>query len=109
MFSDQNPVHTSLSPQTCHIHLTPFIIGNSMYSLPTQDNDPYMTAPPFKTFSFQKNIYYCMCLTLCTVTRRKPLCFGRSVRTKYSKKKKGKGHPCTGTEALYRPYGPWEE
>jgi len=19
---------------------------------------------------------------------------------------KGKGHPCTGTEALYRPYGP---
>jgi len=20
--------------------------------------------------------------------------------------KKGKGHPCTGTEALYRPYGP---
>jgi len=23
--------------------------------------------------------------------------------------KKGKGHPCTGTEALYRPYGPYEE
>jgi hypothetical protein len=22
------------------------------------------------------------------------------------KGKKGKGHPCTGTEALYRPYGP---
>ena len=22
------------------------------------------------------------------------------------KKGKGKGHPCTGTEALYRPYGP---
>ena len=21
-------------------------------------------------------------------------------------RKKGKGHPCTGTEALYRPYGP---
>ena len=21
-------------------------------------------------------------------------------------KVKGKGHPCTGTEALYRPYGP---
>jgi len=21
-------------------------------------------------------------------------------------KGKGKGHPCTGTEALYRPYGP---
>jgi len=21
-------------------------------------------------------------------------------------KKKGKGHPCTGTEVLYRPYGP---
>ena len=21
-------------------------------------------------------------------------------------KDKGKGHPCTGTEALYRPYGP---
>ena len=20
--------------------------------------------------------------------------------------RKGKGHPCTGTEALYRPYGP---
>ena len=20
--------------------------------------------------------------------------------------KKGKGHPCTGTEALYKPYGP---
>ena len=27
----------------------------------------------------------------------------------YSKKCKGKGHPCTGTEALYRPYGPWGE
>jgi len=29
---------------------------------------------------------------------------------RYSKNKKkvgkGKGHPCTGTEALYRPYGP---
>jgi hypothetical protein len=24
-------------------------------------------------------------------------------------KKKGKGHPCTGTEALYRPYGPQEK
>jgi len=24
-------------------------------------------------------------------------------------KKKGKGHPCTGTEALYRPYGPYGE
>ena len=24
----------------------------------------------------------------------------------YSGKCKGKGHPCTGTEALYRPYGP---
>ena len=23
------------------------------------------------------------------------------------KKKKGKGHPCTGTEALYNAYGPW--
>jgi len=22
------------------------------------------------------------------------------------KKGKGKGHPCTGTETLYRPYGP---
>jgi len=22
---------------------------------------------------------------------------------------KGKVHPCTGTEALYRPYGPWGE
>jgi len=22
---------------------------------------------------------------------------------------KGKGHPCTGTEAMYRPYGPWGE
>jgi len=21
----------------------------------------------------------------------------------------GKGHPCTGTEALYRPYGPYGE
>ena len=29
--------------------------------------------------------------------------------TKHGKvvhKGKGKGHPCTGTEALYRPYGP---
>jgi hypothetical protein len=25
---------------------------------------------------------------------------------RYSCKGKGKGHPCTGTEALYRPYGP---
>ena len=23
--------------------------------------------------------------------------------------KKGKVHPCTGIEALYRPYGPWGE
>jgi len=26
-----------------------------------------------------------------------------------SVKVKGKGHPCTGNEALYRPYGPYEE
>ena len=25
------------------------------------------------------------------------------------KKGKGKGHPCTGTEALYKPYGLQEE
>jgi len=25
------------------------------------------------------------------------------------KKEKSKVHPCTGTEALYRPYGPWGE
>jgi hypothetical protein len=25
---------------------------------------------------------------------------------KYGEKIKGKAHPCTGTEALYRPYGP---
>jgi len=24
----------------------------------------------------------------------------------WEEKIKGKGHPCTGTEALYRPYGP---
>jgi hypothetical protein len=31
--------------------------------------------------------------------------------TKHSEltKSKGKGHPCTGTEALYRLYGPWVE
>jgi len=29
------------------------------------------------------------------------------VMVQYSRKKgKGKGHPCTGTEALYRTYGP---
>jgi len=27
----------------------------------------------------------------------------------YNTKKKSKGHPCTGTEALYRPYGPQGE
>jgi len=26
-----------------------------------------------------------------------------------SSKVKGKVHPCTGTETLYRPYGPQEE
>ena len=25
------------------------------------------------------------------------------------RKDKGKAHPCTGTEALYRPYGPYGE
>jgi len=25
---------------------------------------------------------------------------------KHKKRSKGKVHPCTGTEALYRPYGP---
>jgi len=29
--------------------------------------------------------------------------YGEAARGCYSK---GKGHPCTGTEALYRPYGP---
>ena len=28
------------------------------------------------------------------------------VNTRMKVKKKGKVHPCTGTEALYRPYGP---
>jgi len=28
---------------------------------------------------------------------------------KHEVKVKGKVHPCTGTEALYRPYGPQEE
>ena len=27
-------------------------------------------------------------------------------RMQHFLKGKGKGHPCTGTEALYRPYGP---
>jgi len=27
----------------------------------------------------------------------------------YNGKGKGKGHPCTGTEALYKPYGLWGE
>jgi len=27
----------------------------------------------------------------------------------FKKKIKGTVHPCTGTEALYRPYGPWGE
>jgi len=31
---------------------------------------------------------------------------GGGVRIRISSKK-GKVHPCTGTEALYRPYGPW--
>jgi len=26
--------------------------------------------------------------------------------TDFTVKKKGKVHPCTGTESLYRPYGP---
>ena len=29
-----------------------------------------------------------------------------SIRLLFEKSHKGKGHPCTGTEALYRPYGP---
>jgi len=32
--------------------------------------------------------------------------FGTEFDVLRSKKGKGKGHPCTGTEALYRPYGP---
>jgi hypothetical protein len=31
---------------------------------------------------------------------------GRSVFVDNDGKIKGKGHPCTGTEALCRPYGP---
>jgi hypothetical protein len=32
--------------------------------------------------------------------------FERSVKISFKIKEiKGKGHPCTGTEALYRPYG----
>jgi len=33
----------------------------------------------------------------------------RNVRTKLLYVKRGKAHPCTGTEALYRPYGPYGE
>ena len=29
-----------------------------------------------------------------------------TVTASLNKFKKGKGHPCTGTEALYRAYGP---
>jgi hypothetical protein len=29
-----------------------------------------------------------------------------AVSSETCSKGKGKGHPCTGTEALYRPYGP---
>jgi len=32
--------------------------------------------------------------------------FSNSFLLPAKKKGKGKGHPCTGTEALYRPYGP---
>ena len=31
---------------------------------------------------------------------------GNYVPRKQAGKVKGKGHPCTDTEALYRPYGP---
>ena len=44
------------------------------------------------------------CLSVCHTVS--PSSLYVHVRHLYVTSKKGKGHPCTGTEALYRPYGP---
>ena len=42
----------------------------------------------------------------CTVVQALRLCTGRTVHRGSRGVGKGKVHRCTGTEALYRPYGP---
>ena len=42
----------------------------------------------------------------CTVVQALRLCTGRTVQRGSRGIGKGKVHRCTGTEALYRPYGP---
>jgi len=49
----------------------------------------------------------------CTLVKALRLCTGRTahrgsrgIALLFMTKGKGKVHPCTGTEALYRPYGP---
>ena len=57
---------------------------------------------PFWVFSFIVSfcvLFICKCV----------LYYCHRVATRWQLKYisyKGKGHPCTGTEALYRPYGP---
>ena len=42
----------------------------------------------------------------CTLVQALRLCTGRTGHSGNRGTGKGKVHPCTGTEALYRPYGP---
>ena len=42
----------------------------------------------------------------CTVVHALRLCTGRTTHRESRGIGKGKVHRCTGTEALYRPYGP---
>jgi len=67
----------------------------------------------------QKCIWVCFCSTVgaglspkgkakvkCTLAQALRLCTGRTAHRGSGGIGKGKVHPCTGTEALYRPYGP---
>ena len=47
----------------------------------------------------------CVSMSVC-VCEHECMCVCERVASYFTTGKKAKVHPCTGTEALYRPYGP---
>jgi hypothetical protein len=50
-------------------------------------------------------VHFCSCWATGTRVHVKYSYFPNFCSDQFTEKVKGKGHPCTGTEALYRPYG----
>jgi len=70
----------------------------------------FSAVSPLPCVGFSKNLYPTVILINLLVKLKfspNPNRFVRcALKTARLLNGKGKGHPCTGTEALYRPYGP---